>query len=1275
MSDRIAFIFSLAIILGFNSLTSLKVRADSIESASDGTGTNVNRNSNTYLIQGGTQTGTNLFHSFQEFGLSAGEIAHFLSQPNIENILARVTGGNPSLINGLLQVSGGNSHLYLMNPAGIVFGSNASLNVPGDFFATTATGIGFGGDRIFQAIGSNDYDSLLGMPTSFDFGIDNAAPLINAGNLSVGTGHNIMLTGGTVINTGQLNAPGGNITIAAIPGTNRVKISQAGMILSLEPDIPTSATGNPLTLTALDLPALLVGAESQGIETGLKTNNTGEVQLASGENIPWETGTAIVTGNVDVSLGTLGSVGGNVGIFGDRLALFNANIDASGDSGGGTVLIGGEYQGLGDLPTGDRVYIDANSTIRTDALSEGDGGRVIVWADEITGFYGNISARGGQHGGNGGFVETSGKQDLIFRGDIDVSASQGQDGFILLDPQNINIVTGAAGSQANDAALGDNQILFADGGATTFTISTGTLQSLSGTILLQATQDISTNIGVSLNFTAATSVTFQANNNIFLNNATLNFAGATAIAFIADADNDGIGDVNMANGSIINTNGADLNLTGARLFVQDINAGTGKITLNGKNEVTFNNTPTISTQDLTIRSDIINLAIPTTINGTGNLVLETATASRDIILGGTGTLLTALDLTTSELQTLQNGFSSVTIGRTDGTGNITLSDPNSLIQPTHIAGAGNFIGANQNAAWTLTGSNSGSLGGLANSLTFSNVAKITGGNADDTFAFTSGVNFNGNIDGGAGFDTLDYANYGNAVSVDIFNGTATGTLGIANIETFISPPTPTTTTPTLTPTPTTTPTPTPTLTPTTTTISLPASLVSPLQTRSLSTLSVSSLNSNSESLTLSRDRVGNLLDRGNIEEAIVTLDAYHSQSFLSYFSKDKATNVPSLEDLQLTLHRMSKETGEMTASLYIFSRSDRLDLILVPPTSEPIHYSIPDISQETLLAEIYNFQNAIAHPLHRRNTRYLAPAQQLYKWLIAPAEKDLQHFAIKTIMFVLDDGLRTLPMAALHDGNKFLVENYALSLVPSLYLVPPHYVDIRNSSVVAMGMSKFTNNGALPAVPVEVDTIAQKFNAPETFLNETFTLKALQRESQRNQTQILHLATHGQFQPGIPSESYIQLWDRPLTLEEMGALNWGATNIELLVLSACRTALGDESAEYGFAGLTIQSGISSAVASLWYADDAGTLALMTEFYRQLRETPTKAQALRQGQMALIQGEVRLEKEESELDSKKIGELVSPFGRVTLPPELANLSDRNFQHPYYWAGFTMIGSPW
>ncbi|MEM9539403.1 MAG: CHAT domain-containing protein [Cyanobacteria bacterium P01_E01_bin.42] len=1249
MGDRISLVILVGVILSLNTIV---VKANPMQAALDGTGTSIDRNSNTYVIQGGTLTGNNLFHSFQEFGLSAGEIARFLSSPHVENILSRVVGGNPSIIDGLLEVSGGNSHLYLMNPAGIIFGANASLNVPGDFFATTATGIGFGGDRIFYATGSNDYPNLNGAPIHFDFTLDNPAPIVNAGDLMVGMGNSIVLTGGTVINTGQLQALGGNITVAAVPGTSRIKISQAGTILTLEPDIPLSETGEPLTYTPLDLPALLVGAESQGVETGLAMNGAGAVQLASGQTIPWETGTVILTENIDASASLAGSLGGNVGIFGDRIALFNAEIDASGENGGGTVLIGGEYQGMGDLPTSDRVYIDGDSTIRADALSKGNGGRVIVWADDITGFQGEIFALGGSLAGDGGFVEVSGKDTLIFEGFTDTSAVKGREGTLLLDPTDITIgpnppysdsVGLAAVFNPGDTILSDGDI----GGAVT--INQATLEALSGNIIL------------------------EASNNIFFNSATLNFTTASSIVFIADADNSGAGDVNMAFGSTINTNGADLTLIGERLFVQDINTGTGKVTLNGKNSVEFNNNPTTSTQDLTIRSNIIDFVTPVTMSGTGNLVLETATASRDIILGGTGGIPTALDLTTNELQTLQNGFASVTIGRTDGTGNIMISDPNSLTQPTHIAGAGNLIGSNQNTTWTLTGNNSGSLSGLANT-TFDNVAALTGGSGDDIFAFASGANFNGSINGGGQSigDTLDYSAYGSPITVNLGAGTATGTLGISNIESVINPVLATSA-------PISAPILASTTPPTSPVISSSSTLVLPDATaiygQAPRQLVGSILDRQDENFDLTRQQVNNMLDRGDIAGAIAALDAYHSQSFLDYLGKDKAPSAPSLRELQSTLSRMSEETGETTATIYFFSRRDRLDIILVPPRAEPLHYSLPEVNRDTLLAEVQNLQQAIAHPLHRRNTRYLAPAQQLHKWLIAPAEKDLERFGIQTLMFVLDDGLRTLPMATLHDGDRFLVEKYATSLVPSLHFIAPHYVDVRNSSVVAMGMSEFTNNEALPAVPVEVDAIARGFNASETFLNEMFTLNALQQEPQRQQAQIVHLATHGQFQPGTPSESYIQLWDRSLTLEDMGALNWGEKSIELLVLSACRTAFGDRSAEYGFAGLTVQSGVSSAVASLWYANDAGTLALMTEFYHELRERPTKAQALRQAQIALIRGEVRLEKENNRSDSKESGALVSPFGRVILPPELANLNDRAFQHPYYWSGFTMIGSPW
>ncbi|HEY9708479.1 MAG TPA: filamentous hemagglutinin N-terminal domain-containing protein, partial [Oculatellaceae cyanobacterium] len=173
-----------------------------------GSNTNVNLNGNTFDITGGQTSGTgtnqNLFHSFQQFGLNQNQIANFLANPNIRNILGRVVGGDASIINGLIQVTvqggTGNPNLFLMNPAGIVFGANARLNVPASFTATTATGIGFG-NGWFNATGNNDYASLVGNPSQFAFATAQPGAIVNAGILDVPQG-NLTLLGGTVVNTG-----------------------------------------------------------------------------------------------------------------------------------------------------------------------------------------------------------------------------------------------------------------------------------------------------------------------------------------------------------------------------------------------------------------------------------------------------------------------------------------------------------------------------------------------------------------------------------------------------------------------------------------------------------------------------------------------------------------------------------------------------------------------------------------------------------------------------------------------------------------------------------------------------------------------------------------------------------------------------------------------------------------------------------------------------------------------------------------------------------------
>ena len=295
------------------------------ESGSNGTGTIVNLNGNQFDISGGRRSQGNLFHSFEQFGLNQNQIAKFLSQPNIQNILGRVVGGNPSVINGFIQVTVpggvGNPNLFLMNPAGIIFGANSSLNVPASFTATTATGIGFGSNW-FNASGSNNYQSLVGNPNAFAFTTSQPGAIVNAGNLSVPSG-NLTLLGGTVASTGQVNAPGGQITLTAVPGESVVRISQAGQLLNLEVEPLTSADTQPgdWTLPIKSLPELLTGGAG-GNATGLALNSNGQVEL---------TGSGIQVENGDVVAKAMTA----------QAARFSANHNLT--------LVGSQLQTTGDM--------------------------------------------------------------------------------------------------------------------------------------------------------------------------------------------------------------------------------------------------------------------------------------------------------------------------------------------------------------------------------------------------------------------------------------------------------------------------------------------------------------------------------------------------------------------------------------------------------------------------------------------------------------------------------------------------------------------------------------------------------------------------------------------------------------------------------------------------------------------------------------------------------------------------------------------------------------
>ncbi|WP_143437960.1 CHAT domain-containing protein, partial [Hydrocoleum sp. CS-953] len=404
------------------------------------------------------------------------------------------------------------------------------------------------------------------------------------------------------------------------------------------------------------------------------------------------------------------------------------------------------------------------------------------------------------------------------------------------------------------------------------------------------------------------------------------------------------------------------------------------------------------------------------------------------------------------------------------------------------------------------------------------------------------------------------------------------------------------------------------------------------------------------------------------DQVITILEQTRSNEYSNYLGVDLQSQFLRTKNVREILTDMAAQTGKESAVVYINTYPDQLQIILYTKDGQPIIKTIPAAKYKAIKKNALTLRAHIINPSRRHTDSYLPSAQQLYDWLIAPISAELEAANIDTLLFSMDEGLRTLPLAVLHDGSQFLIEKYSISLIPSVSLMDTNYRSLEDTKVLAMGASEFTSQSPLPAVPVELDIISEKLWQGRQFLNEDFTRNNLLNERKNYPYPIIHLATHAEFLPGVASTSYIQLWgDEQIKLDQIREFGWNEPAVELLVLSACRTAFGDKNAELGFAGLAVAAGVKSALASIWYVSDEGTLGLMTEFYTHLNNAKIKAEALRQAQLAMLRGKVVITK----------GELRGSGTRraVVLPSVLANIQYDNLSHPYYWAGFTLVGSPW
>ncbi|MDZ8055165.1 MAG: CHAT domain-containing protein [Aulosira sp. ZfuVER01] len=446
----------------------------------------------------------------------------------------------------------------------------------------------------------------------------------------------------------------------------------------------------------------------------------------------------------------------------------------------------------------------------------------------------------------------------------------------------------------------------------------------------------------------------------------------------------------------------------------------------------------------------------------------------------------------------------------------------------------------------------------------------------------------------------------------------------------------------------------------------------------------------SNNVEIDRTAFDKSFESAPVEQAIEQFEELQAIEIGERFGTQLFGEVASTSDIAQTLKNLCQQTGQNAALLYVASLKDKLNLILVLPSGatqtsssnskclnsasdniQPIRKDILEAKHSNVQKVAQQFRSKITNYRNEKNN-YLVPSQQLYRWIVAPFEPTLQANKINTLIFSMDSGLRSIPIAALHDGKQFIIEKYGVALIPSFSLTDTRYAPIAKSEVLAMGVSESTEDQVpLPFAGVEVNTLATKIwsGQAQALLNKASTIENLKSVSSKQRFGIIHLATHGQFNPGELTKSYIQLWNEKIRLNQLRTLSqelkWSANpKVEMLVLSACTTALGNNEAELGFAGLAVQAGVKTALGSLWYVSDEGSLALMTKFYNELKATSLRSLALRQAQLAMLKGEVRIQDGKLRLSENNF---------VSLPPDLDVAENVTLSHPYFWSAFTVIGN--
>ena len=532
-----------------------------------------------------TQTTARAAINWQSFGIQAAESVQFI-QPNSSSVaLNRVIGAEPSVIFGRLSSNG---QVFLVNPSGILFGAGASVNV---------------GGLVASTLNISDADFMSGHYRFSATGAGANGAVLNQGNIRAADGGYVALLGGSVINQGVVLAQLGTVAMAA---GNAMTLDVSGdqlLNVAIDQGVAHALVANGGWLQA-DGGKVLMTTQVAGNLLTNAVNNTGVVQAHSLQNRngtilllgSMDSGTVSVSGTLDAR-GETGQQGGRVLATGHDVGLFNAQINATGDTGGGVVLVGGDAQGQNPaVPNASTVHMSTDSAIHADANLRGDGGRVVLWANDVTRAYGEISAKGGALSGNGGTVETSGQLLNVDGLRIDTRAAHGHTGTWLLDPADVSIA-----AATTDATAGAG-VYSPSSGASAATVNVVDLvAALAGTNVTVTTVNTGAsgiglgdiNVNAVVTWTAPTTLTLNASHDVKVNQA-----------------------ITGTDGSLVLNAGRDV-VVGAA-----ITTTTGNLSFTALQDVSLNAATTITTGTLSaIAGRHVNISAPSTIT-TGDMVLR-----------------------------------------------------------------------------------------------------------------------------------------------------------------------------------------------------------------------------------------------------------------------------------------------------------------------------------------------------------------------------------------------------------------------------------------------------------------------------------------------------------------------------------------------------------------------------------------------------------------------------------------------------------------------------